>query len=321
MRFGEILGQGPALQTLTRALETGRAHHAYRFEGPPGVGKQLAALCFARALVCEVGGLGCEKCSACRRAVALSSEEPNVPLHPDVVFVARGLYRSVTGQSEASGIGVEQIRRVVLERIGFAPHEGRAMVFIVHDADELTPQAANALLKTLEEPPARTHFVLVTSRPKRLLDTIRSRTLPVRFGPLSTTILETILTAHQKDPKLAAYAEGSASLALLLADEESFAEREAFVRSLEQAIDADDFAAAVRFAESRKGDRDTVKAELGFFAQRLSVQAKQVVRENPQRAELLARRHAEVLSSMIDIERNMQPALALETLLHRLRQV
>ncbi|MGC4092354.1 MAG: hypothetical protein QM756_31625 [Polyangiaceae bacterium] len=77
-------------------------------------------------------------------------------------------YRSVTGQAEASGISVEQIRRVVLERIGFSPHEGRALVFIVREADELTLQAANSLLKTLEEPPARTHFVLLTSRPESL---------------------------------------------------------------------------------------------------------------------------------------------------------
>ena len=72
MSFDEIWGQEPAIQTLKRALESGRVHHAYRFEGPPGVGKEMAARRFARALVCERGGLGCGECSACRRAMTLS---------------------------------------------------------------------------------------------------------------------------------------------------------------------------------------------------------------------------------------------------------
>ncbi|HEV8550435.1 MAG TPA: DNA polymerase III subunit delta', partial [Polyangiaceae bacterium] len=186
--FADVLGQEPAVRTLERALAAGKVHHAYRFEGPAGVGKELLAFALAQTLVCERGGAAaCGQCSACRRAVSLSGEEPRVPLHPDVVLLGRGLYRSVlgSGASEATGISVEQVRRIVLARVGFPPHEGRALVFIVRDADEITVQAANALLKTLEEPHARTHFILLTSRPSRLLDTIRSRSLPVRFAPLS----------------------------------------------------------------------------------------------------------------------------------------
>ena len=174
--FSQILGQEPALQTLTRALDTAHVHHAYRFEGPAGVGKELAAFALAQALVCEVGGArACGKCSACQRAVRISEEEPRVPVHPDVVLLQRGLYRGRISANEATGISIEQVRRMVLERIGYRPHEGRARVFIVRDADELTVSAANALLKTLEEPGPSTHFVLLTSRPNRLLDTIRSR--------------------------------------------------------------------------------------------------------------------------------------------------
>src|SRR6188508_317072 len=110
--FSDVLGQVGAVATLERALGAGRVHHAYRFEGPPGVGKELCAFRFAAALVCESGGAGCGACSACRRAITLSEEEPRVPVHPDVVLVGRGVYRSVTGQNEASGIGIDQIRRV-----------------------------------------------------------------------------------------------------------------------------------------------------------------------------------------------------------------
>src|SRR5687767_11606133 len=110
MGFGDILGQAPAVETLRRALAAGRLHHAYRFEGPRGVGKELAAFALAQALVCEVdGAAGCGKCGACRRAVTFTTEEPHVPLHPDVVVVERGLYKGVLGSggSEATGIGIE----------------------------------------------------------------------------------------------------------------------------------------------------------------------------------------------------------------------
>src|SRR5437867_8492693 len=91
--FDRILGQSPALETLVRALRRGRVHHAYRFEGPDGSGKEMAAFALAQALVC-VGGdpLGCGRCDACRRAVTLSAAAPHVPLHPDVTLVEKGLY-------------------------------------------------------------------------------------------------------------------------------------------------------------------------------------------------------------------------------------
>jgi len=320
MSFDEIWGQDPAIQTLTRALESGRVHHAYRFEGPSGVGKEMAARRLARALVCEQGGLGCGACSACRRAMTLSEAEPQVPLHPDVVLAGRGLYRSVTGQAEASGLGVEQVRRVILERVGFAPHEGRALVFIVRDADELTSQAANSLLKTLEEPPARTHFVLLSSRPNRLLDTIRSRAQPLRFSPLPEPVLARILLAHGHKPELAAFAQGSAELALSLADPDALREREEFVAAVQAAIDAKDLSVAIKFAESQKGDRDTLKAQLAFLAQKLATDAREQVKDRLALADVQAQRHAAVLAAMGDLEHNVQSALVLEALIQTLRR-
>src|SRR5947208_15198489 len=93
MGFERILGQAAATETLERALRTGKVHHAYRFEGPSGVGKEMAAFAFAQALVCTTPPpegyvhRACGKCSACSRAIKCSSEPPRVPLHPDVVLI------------------------------------------------------------------------------------------------------------------------------------------------------------------------------------------------------------------------------------------
>jgi DNA polymerase III subunit delta' len=321
--FSEILGQEPALTTLRQALRSGRVHHAYRFEGPPGVGKELAAFALAQALVCErAEGEACGACSACRRAVTLSEEPPEVPQHPDVVLLERGLYRSVLGgSSEATGIGIEQVRKVVLTRAGFPPHEGRALVFIVRDADEITTQAANALLKTLEEPHDRTHFVLLTSRPNRLLDTIRSRSLPVRFAPLSDAVVAQILTRRGVDASVAPLAQGSASLALELADPEAKSERDAFVSAALEAVAAPDLTLGLKLAEGQKRDRDGLKSLLAFFAHSLAGAAREGIARDVAAAERRARQYGVVLETLGEIEKNVQPALALEAMVVRLRNL
>ena len=323
MSFDAIRAQDPAVETLTRALETGRVHHAYRFEGPAGVGKEMAAFALARALVCEEGErLGCGRCGACERAVTLSDEEPHVPLHPDVVLIARGLYPpSSLGAShpETVAIGVDQIRRIVLARAGYPPHEGRALVFIVRDADELTVQAANALLKTLEEPHHHTHFVLLTSRPSLLLDTVRSRTLPVRFGPLPTELLEQILTERGLPTAVAPLAEGSASLALALADESAMAARDDFASAILDAIDAPDLVPAIE-AASGTHDRAALRAKLQYLAHRLARDAREAAQDAPTDALRSARRFQQVMEAMTAVNANAQAGLAIESLVLRLRR-
>ncbi len=326
MAFDGILGQPTAVQTLRRALETGRVHHAYRFEGPEGVGKELAAFELAKELVC--GDDGTALCATNRRRVeTLSDTEPRVPLHPDVVVVERGLYGKLLDASETTGISVEQIRRVVLGRVGFPPHEGKALVFIVRAADELTVSAANALLKTLEEPPSRTHFVLLTSRPKRLLATVLSRSLAVRFGPLPDPVVARLLAERGAPPELALLAQGSASRALGLADAELTSGREEFVRGALAAIDAPDLAAGIALAESRPEGRDALRQQLEALAAHFVQEAHAALglgpssahEVGPNRALQAARRHQAVLGALGDLERNGQPGLVLEGLLMRLR--
>jgi DNA polymerase-3 subunit delta' len=318
--FSHILGQDPAVQTLTRALDRAQVHHAYRFEGPAGVGKERAAFALAQALVCETGGpRACEKCGACQRAVRISGEEPHVPAHPDVILLQRGLYRGRLSANEATGISIEQVRRMVLERVGFGPHEGRARVFIIRDADELTVSAANALLKTLEEPGKSTHFVLLTSRPHRLLDTIVSRTLAVRFSPLSDALVAQILQAKGLDPKVATLAQGSVALAIDLASEDAITEREEFAAAARAAIVAHDLAPAIKLAEARR-ERDSLRGLLAYFAQSLAFAAREQVATQIELAERAAEQYRIVLSAMQDVDRNVSPALALESMIYRLRQ-
>lgn len=326
MPFRAILGHPTAIEVLTRALASGRLHHAYRFEGPDGIGKEMAAFGFAQSLVCEApkNGLACCTCNACHRAVTLATEVPNVPLHPDVVLIGKGLYPpSVLGTSspENSAIGIEQIRKMILGRIGYRAHEGRNVVFIIRAAEELSQGAANALLKTLEEPPQSTHFVLLTNRPNRLLDTIRSRTLPVRFGALSDAVLGSILRAKQVSTEVIPLAQGSVQLALELADSEKLEDRDKFVDAIHQAIQAKDLGTALDALGKKQDDREELKVQLSWVLARFSTLARQWIDSDPLAAEKAARWHRIVLDTTRDLERNGQPALMLEAMVTRLRRV
>jgi DNA polymerase III subunit delta' len=324
MVFSSIQGQDTAVQTLTRALESKRLHHAYLFDGPPGVGKEMAAFALAQSLVCETSdGVGCGKCNACKRAVSLDENEPHVPRHPDVVLVGRALYSPQmlgTTRSEVTGIGVEQIRRVVLSRAGFRPHEARSLVFIVRNAHELTQSAANALLKTLEEPEPWVHFVLVTHRPSELFDTIRSRTLTIRFRPLSDSVISGILERKGLPTQSVALARGSVELALELADPERVAAREAFIEAFDAALSADTLGDALSISEHVE-DRANLAAKLETAASFLADRARSDVGAGARLASQLATRYAAVLEARFNLEQNAQPALLLEALIGRLRRV
>jgi DNA polymerase-3 subunit delta' len=286
------------------------------------VGKGLAALAFARALLCErPTPVACETCDACKRAATFAGEDPALPAHPDLLIVERGLYRSVIPASEATGISIEQIRRIVLSRVGFPPHEGQALVCIVRGAEELTLAAANALLKTLEEPPARTFFVLLTSKPSRLLDTIRSRTLPVRFGALSDQIVAQLLQARGFDPELAPLAQGSMQEALSLADADAMAERRGFAERVLAGLTAPDLATALAFSAEQKLERQQLLDWLAYLGQVLSLELRAAAAKLPDEALRLSRRYEIVRSTLSEVERNVGPQLALEAMMAKLRRV
>jgi len=195
VRLADLIGQDLARAALERALAGGRVAHAYVFEGPAGVGKRSAALGLAMALDCPVApGLGCGACEVCRRIEA--------GLHPDVPSF---------GPSGPGGQIVIDDIRAILALTRTRPHEARARVIIVNDADAMNPSSANGLLKTLEEPLPGNHLVLCTGVPERLLPTVRSRAQRIRFRALSPAALSAIARAR-------GLPEARAEIAVALAD-------------------------------------------------------------------------------------------------------
>lgn len=331
MTLRDVEGQPTAIATLEKALRAGRVHHAYRFEGPEGVGKELAAFGLAQALLCEGGDpLGCGACDGCRRVVTLRQEGPALPLHPDVVLVERQLYAPDTiatkdrKPTEKQTISIDQIRSIVLARAEYPPIEGRARIIIVRRAEELSDDAANALLKTLEEPRRGHYFVLLTAHPDELLPTIRSRTLPVRFGPLPTEVLRRLLAkAGMQEEQLAALIEqsgGRVQAALDLADAERTAAREAFVEAMLGALRSRTFEASVRVAES-VSDRQELTELLGAFAARCASMGRTAVKGGEDRLALrYARAYDLVTAAVIRvIDNNAGPSHVVLALAQELR--
>lgn len=173
MAFDNVLGHDRIRGLLGRGVAGGRVPPSLLFVGPDGVGKRTLALALAQAVLCEspAGGEACRRCPSCHRV--------EKGFHPDLTVL----------QPEKGSIKIEGVRDLVRE-IAMKPFEGRGRVFVIDDAHALTEQAQNALLKSLEEPPAGTHIVLVTSAPQLLLVTIRSRCQALRFGPLPLAVLE-----------------------------------------------------------------------------------------------------------------------------------
>jgi DNA polymerase-3 subunit delta' len=325
-----LRAQETARLTLERALERGRVHHAYLFTGPNGVGKELAAFALAQALVCEKrkpdGKSACGECSACVRTVP--REEARRPVHPDVVVIERGLYEpSAIGKKtpETQEISIDQIRTLVLARAAFAPHEGRAKVFIVRRAEELSVSAANALLKTLEEPGQKTHFVLLSAQPEALLPTILSRTLKVRFAPLPDDLVAELLEERGIEKKLAREAArlsgGSIELGQLLADPEESDTRSAFVDRALGAIAAPSIEPVMALAEDAKKEKDLLPARVAALASALAERAAEAASTNGAEAEALANRGRHALNALEHLAGNSAPQLVVEAMLMRMRSI
>src|SRR2546426_2485472 len=165
--FKDLVGQEHVTGTLANAIKNDRVAHAYIFSGARGVGKTTAARILAKALNCVHGPTAepCGECDSCKEIAAGSSL--------DVIEI-----------DAASNRGIDQIREL-REMVRYAPAASRRKVVILDEAHMLTDEASNALLKTLEEPPERVIFVMATTEPEKLADTIRSRSQHFHFRALT----------------------------------------------------------------------------------------------------------------------------------------
>jgi len=206
--FDAVVGQDAITRTLRNALASGRVAHAYLFAGPRGVGKTTTARLLAKALLCSErnGAEACGKCAVCRDA----------SVSVDVIEI-----------DGASNRGIEEIR-TLRENVKYAPARGRYKVYIIDEVHQLTEPAFNALLKTLEEPPAHVVFVLATTDPRDIPATVLSRVQRFDFRPIApdalAATLEDILTKEKIAfepaalPTVVRAAEGSLRDALSLLD-------------------------------------------------------------------------------------------------------
>ncbi len=210
-KFADIVGQEQIREHLQQAIRTGKVSHAYLFQGEQGAGKEFIAGIFAAALQCEVQGEEpCQECRSCKQAAGKN--------HPDIIWVSH---------EKPGTISVDDIRKQINSDMEIKPYYGPKKIYIVPEAQKMTVQAQNALLKTLEEPPAYAVILLLATNADALLPTILSRCVllnlrPVRDSELEDYLMKDLRIPDYKARVCAAFARGNIGKAKALAENEDF---------------------------------------------------------------------------------------------------
>jgi len=302
MKFAEIVGQEVAVNILKKSIDNNRCAHAYLFVGPDGVGKRTAAIAFAKGLNCSSSSSdGCHGCDSCRKI--------ENGTHPDVELI--------TARPGGLTISIEQIRK--LQRsVSYKPLEGNWKVYIMDDAANATEEAANCLLKTLEEPPPHVIIVLITENIYRLLSTVRSRCQLVLFRQIPRTLIEKILVdRHQVPPEearsFAWLSSGSIGRALYYRERET----PEFLEQLREIFEAGssltgNYGSMFQFSAEISRDRESALELLNFLLADLGrkfVESPSVPRQ----------KRIEVVMETLDlIKRNVNVNLAIDGMLLKL---
>ena len=211
--FKDVVGHKDILKYISSAVENNRVSHAYILNGERGSGKKMLANLFAMTLLGETGdNEPCGKCHSCKQA-----ESGN---HPDIIRVTH---------EKPNSISVDDIRTQVNNTVDIKPYQGPYKVYIIPQADMMTPQAQNAILKTIEEPPSYAVFLLLTENAETLLPTINSRCVMLKLRNIKDTLIKKYLMENLEIPDYkadmcTAFAQGNMGRAIMLANSDHFNE-------------------------------------------------------------------------------------------------
>ena len=211
--FKDVVGHKDILKYISSAVENNRVSHADILNGERGSGKKMLANLFAMTLLCETGdNEPCGKCHSCKQA-----ESGN---HPDIIRVTH---------EKPNSISVDDIRTQVNNTVDIKPYQGPYKVYIIPQADMMTPQAQNAILKTIEEPPSYAVFLLLTENAETLLPTINSRCVMLKLRNIKDTLIKKYLMENLEIPDYkadmcTAFAQGNMGRAIMLANSDHFNE-------------------------------------------------------------------------------------------------
>lgn len=224
--FKDIVGHDQIIEHLKTAIEMGKVSHAYILNGPDLSGKMMIAEAFARALLCEKHDPdGCGECRSCRQ-----SDDRN---NPDIIYVKH---------EKPNTISVDDIRTQLNNDIVIKPYSNQYKVYIVDEAEKMNQQAQNALLKTIEEPPAYAVIMLLTTNADSFLQTIRSRCITLNLKSVKNDVIKSYLMTEKKVPDYqadvcAAFAQGVVGKAIKLASSDDFNELKESALSLIKRLD------------------------------------------------------------------------------------
>ncbi|MCI6637288.1 MAG: DNA polymerase III subunit delta' [Lachnospiraceae bacterium] len=211
--FAGIVGHKDVVSHMQNAIRMGKISHAYIIGGEKGSGKRLIATLFAMTLQCaEHGTEPCGKCASCRKALGGN--------HPDIIYVTH---------EKPNSVGIDEIREQLVEDVQIRPYESRYKIYIVEEAGKMTPQAQNALLKTIEEPPEYAVIMLLADNPEILLPTIRSRCVTLNLKPVTEEEMKDYLMQQLHVPDyqadiMASFAQGNIGKAKRIAESSEFME-------------------------------------------------------------------------------------------------
>ena len=210
-RFTDIVGQEQLKEHLQNAIAMNKVSHAYIINGERNAGKEFVARVFAMALQCEKGGTEpCGECHSCKQALGNNQ--------PDIIYISH---------EKPNTIGVEDIRSQINGDISIKPYSSPRKIYIINEGEKMTPQAQNALLKTLEEPPEYAVIVILTTNVEALLPTVLSRCVVLNMKPVSDALVKKYLMEQLGVPDYkanicVAFARGNIGKAKLLASSEEF---------------------------------------------------------------------------------------------------